>query len=141
MLSLGSIAGGILTTFAAIALLTMITNAADEHELRFNVRREGSYFAGWSFATKAASGLGTLISGLALQAINFPVQQSKELGMSMVLPQNIANELGFFYGPGAAVLTVGAALLMTAFHLDRKGHAAIMVELHARRAKDLADAA
>lgn len=136
VLSAGAIAGGVLTTFAAIALLTMITNAADEHEHRFGVRREGSYFAGWSFATKAASGLGTLISGLALQAISFPVQQSKELGMSMVLPQNVANELGFFYGPGAAVLTVGAALLMMAFRLDRKGHAAILLELQARRAKE-----
>lgn len=139
VLSAGAIAGGILTTFAAIALLTMITNAADEHEHRYGVRREGSYFAGWSFATKAAGGLGTLISGLALEAISFPVQESKALGMSMVLPQNIANELGFFYGPGAAVFTLAAALLMTAFHLDRKAHAAIMVDLHARRAKDLAE--
>ncbi|MES2488254.1 MAG: MFS transporter [Pseudomonadota bacterium] len=134
-----NVLGGMVTTVAAIALMTMITNAADEHEHRFGVRREGSYFAGWSFACKAASGLGTLVSGLALQAIHFPVQQSKELGMKMVLPESISNALGFFYGPGAAVFTLLAALLLITFHLDRKTHAAIMVDLHARRAKALVE--
>ncbi|PTU31845.1 MFS transporter [Stenotrophobium rhamnosiphilum] len=134
-----NVLGGMVTTVAAIALLTMITNAADEHEHRFGVRREGSYFAGWSFACKAASGLGTLVSGLALQAINFPVEQSKELGVKMVLPESTSNALGFFYGPGAAVFTLLAALLLIAFHLDRKAHAAIMVDLQARRAKALAE--
>ncbi len=136
-LAAAGVFGGILTTIAAIALLTMITNAADEHEHRFGVRREGSYFAGWSFATKAASGLGTFLSGLALQVIDFPVQQSKQLGISLQLPEATSNALGFFYGPGAAVLTVLSALLMIAFHLDRKTHAAIMVDLQARRAKAL----
>ncbi|AXQ27609.1 MFS transporter [Solimonas sp. K1W22B-7] len=125
--------GGAMTSIAAIALLTMITNAADEHEHRFGVRREGSYFAGWSFATKAASGLGTLLSGLALQAIAFPVQQTKELGLKVELPQATSDALGLFYGPGAAVLSVAAALLLLAFRLDRRTHASIMVELHARR--------
>lgn len=124
--------GGIMTTIAAIAVLTMITNAADEHEFLFGVRREGSYFAGWSLAIKAAGGLGTLLSGLALQAIDFPVQQTKELGIGIELPQKMTNALGLYYGPGAAVFTVMSVALLSTFHLDRKAHRSIMEKLKAR---------
>jgi GPH family glycoside/pentoside/hexuronide:cation symporter len=130
--------GGAMTTVAAIAVLTMITNAADEHEYIFGVRREGSYFAGWTLALKAAGAFGTLLSGLALQAIDFPVQLTKEQGLGVTLPQQMTDSLGLFYGPGAAILSLVALGLLSMFHLSREGHRKIMIELEARRAAALA---
>lgn len=128
-----AIFGGAMTTVAAIAVLTMITNAADEHEYLFGVRREGSYFAGWTLALKAAGAFGTLLSGLALQAIDFPVQMTKDQGLDIALPQKMTDALGLFYGPGAAVLSLVAVGLLSMFHLSREGHRKIMIELEARR--------
>lgn len=50
--------GGIMLALSIIAFLAIIPDAADEHEHLFGTRREGLYFAGWSFATKAATGAG-----------------------------------------------------------------------------------
>jgi GPH family glycoside/pentoside/hexuronide:cation symporter len=132
-----SVAGGAMATLVVIAVMTMITNAADEHEVLFGVRREAAYFAGWTLAYKMAGALGTLLSGVALQAIDFPVQQVKEQGMSIVLPESMSNALGLFYGPGAAVLSVLSLLLLSTFHLDRKRHAGLMATLAARRSAAL----
>lgn len=128
-----SVFGGIMTTIVAIAIVTMITNAADEHEHLFGVRREGSYFAGWTLAFKIAGGLGTLLSGLALEAIDFPVQQVKEQGMKIALPAEMTDALGIYYGPGAAVLTILSLALLFRFRLDRAGHRRILAELNNRR--------
>ncbi|HEY1075079.1 MAG TPA: MFS transporter [Fontimonas sp.] len=128
-----SVFGGMMTTIVAIAVITMITNAADEHEYLFGVRREGSYFAGWTLAYKIAGGLGTLLSGLILELIAFPVQQVKEQGMKIVLPQEMTDALGLYYGPGAAVLTLMALALLFRFRLDRPGHRRILEALNARR--------
>jgi GPH family glycoside/pentoside/hexuronide:cation symporter len=128
-----SLVAGMMTTIVAIAVVTMITNAADEHEHLFGVRREGSYFAGWTLAFKIAGGLGTLLSGLALEAIGFPVQQVKEQGVTIVLPQTMTDMLGLFYGPGAAVLSLASLALLFLFRLDRAGHRRILAELNARR--------
>lgn len=42
--------GGLGLTAAAIAVSSMLADAADEHEYLFGSRREGLYFAGWAFA-------------------------------------------------------------------------------------------
>ncbi|NGY04157.1 MFS transporter [Solimonas terrae] len=131
VLALSALAGGAMTTVAAIALLSMITDAADEHELRFGARREGLYFASWSFASKAASGLGTFLSGIALQAINFPVG---DVDSTTVLPAATANALGFIYGPGAAVLSALSVAVLLRYRLNRNTHSAILAELQRRRA-------
>lgn len=134
LLACFAVTGGIMTTFAGIALLSMMTDAADEHEYLFGARREGLYFASWSFAGKAASGLGTFLSGLALQAIDFPVQQTRESAVPIVLPESMSNALGFLYGPGAALLSILAVSVLLGYRLNRSSHRRMLSELQRRRA-------
>ena len=80
-------AAGALMAAASIAFSSMMADAADEHEHLFGARREALFFAGWAFASKAATGAGALISGLILQAIAFPTDLAAHGGvMSAVLP-------------------------------------------------------
>ncbi|MDB5432736.1 MAG: major facilitator superfamily 1 [Caulobacter sp.] len=122
---------GVMTTMAAIALISMLADAADEHEHLFGARREALYFAGWAFAGKAANGGGALIAGLVLQAIAFPSGAAAHAA-GAVAPA-AANWLGFFYGPGAAVLSAAGLAILLLYRLDHRAHAAIMGELAARR--------
>jgi GPH family glycoside/pentoside/hexuronide:cation symporter len=125
--------GGALMSMAAIAFTSMMADAADEHEYLFGARREGLYFAGWAFASKAANGLGVLVCGFLLEAIAFPVEQIRQGGLSTVLPQHMSNALGFCYGPGAALLSIVGALVLARYRLDSKAHAAILAKLRIRR--------
>lgn len=133
--------GGVLLAAAAIAFASMMADAADEHEHLFNARREGLYFAGWSFAGKAAAGVGALIAGAVIQLIHFPTDLASKGGAAVVLPQATIDWLGFFYGPGAGLLYLGAILATLRHTLDAKAHAAIMLDLRQRRGIVLADAA
>jgi GPH family glycoside/pentoside/hexuronide:cation symporter len=126
--------GGALMSVAAVAFMSMMADAADEHELLFGARREGLYFAGWAFAGKAASGGGALISGLVLQAIAFPSNIASKGVLAVALPSSTTNWLGFFYGPGAAVLSLVGVMIMFWYPIDRRAHAAIMTALARRRA-------
>src|SRR3546814_13200183 len=90
---------------AAIALLSMIADAADQHEYLFGSRREGVYSAGYDFALKAAHGLGALVAGAILQLIDFPTGIAGQGGLSAELPAELVAQLGLFYGPGTALLT------------------------------------
>ena len=121
---------GVMTTMAAIALISMLADAADEHEHLFGARREALYFAGWAFASKAANGGGALIAGLVLQAIAFP---SGAAAHAAAVPPASADWLGFFYGPGAAVLSATGLAVLLLYRLDRRTHTSIMGELAVRR--------
>lgn len=133
VLALTMFAGGSLMAAAAIALMSMIADATDQHEHLFGTRREGLYSAGQDFAMKAAQGLGSLLAGLVLQLIQFPAQLSEKGGLQAALPQETVDQLGLFYGPGTAMLSVGAALITLRYRLDRKAHASILQDLQARR--------
>lgn len=125
--------GGALMAAASIAFSSMMADAADEHEHLFGARREGLYFAGWAFASKAASGLGTLIAGLTLQAIAFPTDLA-ERGMTAQLPDHTVRLLGLAYGPGSGLLYLGSILVTFLYTLTAARHAAIMTDLNQRRA-------
>ncbi len=62
VLSTNAVLAGVAISFLTIGFQSMMADAADEHELLFGARREGLYFAGLSFSTKAASGLGGFIA-------------------------------------------------------------------------------
>lgn len=133
-LAVATAVGGVLMSVAAVAFMSMMGDAADEHELLFGARREGLYFAGWAFAGKAASGGGALISGLVLHAIAFPSNIASKGAVAAALPASTTNWLGFFYGPGAAVLSLVGVLIMLWYPIDRRAHTAIMQALARRRA-------
>lgn len=125
---------GALITLVAIALVSMLADAADEHEHLFGARREGLYFAGWSFASKAANGGGTLIAGVIIQLIGFPTHISSSADVAASLPVSVTKWLGFYYGPGAAMLLLISGLMISWYRLNRAAHARILYELTERRA-------
>ncbi len=91
-----------------IAFLSIVADAADEHEYLFGTRREGLYFAGWSFAAKSATGAGLLIAGVVLQLIDFPTNLAEQGAAATTLPEQTVTWLGIAGGPGGALLSVVA---------------------------------
>lgn len=128
--------GGVSQALGIIAFLSITADAADEHEYRFGTRREGLYYAGWSFATKAATGAGVLIAGVALQLIRFPSNVAELGAAATQIPRDTINWLGIVGGPGAGLLSVVAIGLIFLYRVDRKMHTQIMQVLGERRGTD-----
>jgi GPH family glycoside/pentoside/hexuronide:cation symporter len=123
--------GGVMLALSIIGFLSIIPDAADEHEHLFGTRREGLYFAGWAFASKAATGGGVLIAGLVLEAVKFPSNVAENAVAS--LPADTVAWLGFAGGPGAAVITIPAIALIFLYRINRQSHARIIAELDERK--------
>jgi glycoside/pentoside/hexuronide:cation symporter, GPH family len=119
---------------AGIGFQSMLADTADEHEHLFGVRREGLFFSGLTLAYKAASGLGGLIAGLALDAIHFPTDLAAK-GSALIIPNDVVAKLGLIAGPLPAAFSVIAPLFLLGYHLTRKKHARIIAELGQRNAR------
>jgi GPH family glycoside/pentoside/hexuronide:cation symporter len=124
--------GSAMMALSIIAFVAIIPDAADEHEQLFGARREALYFAGWAFATKAATGAGVLIAGLALQLMAFPADVA-ESDQAAKLPEQTLAWLGFAGGPGSALLSVAGMVFILFYRIDKKAHAAILAALQARK--------
>jgi len=125
---------GIGVGFTVIAFPSMMADVADEHELLFNARREGLYFAGLGFASKASSGLGALVGGFAIQAIGVPANVGHA---GVVMPPAMLNNLSLAWGPGAALFAIIGTIVFWPYSITRKRHEVIAAELKARRAEAL----
>ncbi|WP_315761633.1 MFS transporter [Sphingomonas sp. Y38-1Y] len=136
LLSVAVFLGGALMATAAIAFASMMADAADEHEHLFGARREGLYFAGWAFASKAAAGFGSLVAGVAMQLIGVPSGTAGHGAATTVaqLPPQTVNWIGVIYGPGTGMLALAAALVCLLYRLDATTHRTIQSDLEARRA-------
>lgn len=128
---LNSFIAGIGIGFASIAYPSMMADAADEHEHLFGRRREGLYFAGLGFAGKAASGLGVLVAGVALDLIRFPKEVAGKVGV--VLPEDVQTRLVMIWGPGAAVVCAISMLIFMGYGITRTRHAEIAEALRVKR--------
>ena len=133
LLSTTSFLLGLLLALATIAFLSIIPDAADEHEQLFGTRREGLYFAGWSFAVKAASGAGVLIAGVVLQLIHFPSHLAEQGAAAAALPTRTVALLGVAGGPGSGLLSIAGIVVALFYSLNQGAHARIMAELNRRR--------
>lgn len=125
-----TILGGFGGALSTISFQSMMADAADEHEHLFAARREGLYFAGITFSAKAASGLGLLIGGIALDLIGFPHGPA---ATTAVVPAATVVRLGVTYGPGAALFTAVSVAVLIGFRLTRADHAHILADLKSRR--------
>jgi glycoside/pentoside/hexuronide:cation symporter, GPH family len=117
---------------AAIGFQSMMADAADEHEYLFGVRREGLFFSGITLAVKAASGLGGLVAGVALDLIHFPTEIAQNAS-TLQLPHAVVRDLGLVSGPLPAAITLLAPLALLAYGLSKAKHAAILADLERRR--------
>ncbi len=123
---------GIGIGLAAVGYPSMMADAADEHEHLFGRRREGLYFAGLAFANKAATGLGVMLAGLALDIIRFPKDIGQQVGA--VLPHEVQVRLVLIWGPIAAVVAVISMVIFSFYAISRKRHAEIAAALRLQRA-------
>ncbi|HXR89451.1 MAG TPA: MFS transporter [Steroidobacteraceae bacterium] len=117
---------------SSIAFQSMMADAADHHEYLFGVRREAMFLSGVTFSVKAASGLGSLIAGVALDAVHFPADIAS-LGLSPHLPIATVHGLGWISGPLPAVLTALCTLPLLIYSLDQEKYRAIKQALSERR--------
>ncbi len=132
-------------TVTAVSFQAMIADAADEHEHLFGVRREGLFFAGLTLAVKAATGVGALVAGVALDVIHFPTVQIAS-HKAYHLDAAVLRHLGLIAGPLPALIAVASPLVLLAYRLTSSRVAAIQQDLRrtsmARRAaKDTAGSA
>ena len=127
ILVLNALIVGAALTCTAVSFQAMIADAADEHELLFGVRREGTFFAGLTLAVKAASGVGALVAGVALDVIRFPTAQVAA-GLNISPPVQVVRALGLVAGPLPAVIAILAPLVLLKYHLS----SAKVAEIQAR---------
>jgi glycoside/pentoside/hexuronide:cation symporter, GPH family len=131
-LSINLFFAGVGVTCGGISVGSMMADAADEHDFLFAKRREGLYFSGLGFATKAATGLGALLGGIALDAIRFPRHVTGHTPSVHVAPETLTN-LAIVSGPLVAIVSVVATLILIFYRIDRRRHAVVVEALQARR--------
>ena len=115
-----------------VALPSMMSDAADEHEHLNGSRREGLFFAGLAFAGKAAGGVGTLVGGVTLDLLHFPREVGRQV--NAVLPEELLRGLVLAWGPLCALLSVMGALVFASFSITRAHHEVILADLKRKRA-------
>ncbi len=96
----------------------------DYDEYQTGERKEGSYFAGWNLAVKAAAGLSIVAAGAVLQGAGF--QPNVEQSDTVVLAIR-----ALFGGLPCLFLAIAARLLFR-FRLNAREHAEIRAALDAR---------
>lgn len=126
-MQINSFVAGIGLGLVAVSYPSLMADAADEHEYLFGRRREGLYFAGLGFANKAASGLGVMVAGLALNLIHFP--KSPAGHGDVALPQAMQSMLVMIWGPIAAVIAAAALLIFMGYGITRERHDQIVKAL------------
>ena len=123
---------GVCASLLFITMQSMVADAVDEHEYRFGTRCEGLYYSSLVFATKAATGLGSLLAGVMLSAAGLKGVQSVS-GASGLSAEG-ATLLGMLWGPGHGLLFVLILPILLCYRIDRREHARIIAALAQRAA-------
>jgi GPH family glycoside/pentoside/hexuronide:cation symporter len=127
--------GGFGVAMLSVATPAMMADAADEHEVLFGARREGLYFAGLGFASKAAVGVGAMAAGIALDALKFPKTVAGHAPVE--IPEATLRLLILAWGPMAALIGFVGLLAFLSYGLTRARHAEIAEALRVKRAADV----
>jgi len=117
----------------SISLLSALADIADEHELSSGKRQEGIFFAARALFLKAASGMGHIVGGVAIDAIGFP-----KGAVPGQVARDIVVQLGIIDGPVIAVPALLSVIYFMRYRLDRASHAATQQQLLARAPADAA---
>ena len=125
----GVVAAG-LAVIQGIIGASVVADILDDHELRTGLRQEAMFNAGLSFSGKAISGLGIVLGGLIITAIQFPTGMQPE-----DVPAETIFRLGLVVGVLVPLLYLIPIALITRYRITREEHARIASELEARRAE------
>jgi len=128
LLVIQSCISGIIAPVVFITINSMFADISDELELMTGKRQEGIIYSARAFALKAANALGTVVGGLALDAIAFP----KKALPGSVDPDVIWN-LGLVQGPLTSVVSFAGLLLYMRYRLSRGRHQEIVQALAERK--------
>jgi len=122
---------GMCTVQANVAFGSMVADIVDEHEYQSGKRQEGIFFAASSFSGKTTTGVGNIISGFALDLINWP--RGPEIRTAADVPPETIVNLGLVYGPYVAIFGFVSIWCYTHYKLTRERHQEILEELSLRR--------
>lgn len=120
------------TCAVAIGILigSMISDTIDESELATGKRQEGVFSSAIAFSAKAASGVGTLLAGVALDLIAFP-RPTPGAPPPEIAPEQ-ATALGWIVGPGLLGLWLCTLFFLSRYRLTRTDHSRIITALEQR---------
>ena len=107
----------------SIVSSSMVADLVEAEQRRSGRQAAGAIFALRIFAQKTVSGLGVLLSGLALGAIGFPAGGA--------VPAQTVRQLGVEYALVYIVLGVASALALTGYRVTRAGHAENLAAIEA----------
>lgn len=119
-----AVIGGLFAGGADVMSPSIKADIIDYDELQTGQRKEGAYFAAWSFAAKTAAGLSTIAIGFALAWLDF-VPNAEQTA-------TVQNGLRVISALVPAVLYSAGALLFMRFRLTQNEHARVRAELDAR---------
>lgn len=121
---LGGFLGGSIILFESL-----VPDVVDYDELKSGLHREGLYFGLWKMTVKLSRAVGLAISGLLLQAIGF---ESNLPARVPEAPPEVAERLGWIFGPGVGTFLILAGLIFLCFPLDGPRHRRIQALLRRR---------
>ncbi|MEO0435275.1 MAG: MFS transporter [Pseudomonadota bacterium] len=107
-----------------------MADIADESELSVGGRQEGVLFGAASFAGKCTTALGSLITGILLKAIEWPVGENVKTAAD-IAPDTIL-KMGVALGPAVALLAIPGFWFLTRYDLNRLRVAEIQEKLRER---------
>lgn len=117
------------TTLVLIGLVvgtSMLADVVEDNAVRTSVRSEGLFFAANSVLSKSVTGLGTLVSGLMLSWVNFPVHAKPG-----AVDPALMHQLGYVYLPVGISLSLLSLYALSFFNIDRATHEANLSKLEA----------
>ena len=100
-----------------VMLSSMIADITDQHEEKFGSRSEGIYFAASSFATKAISGFGVVISGAVVDLAGI----QRNATIETIAPESLRT-LAMAMGPGVLLLIGITAFVASFYNLTKTEH-------------------
>ena len=116
-----------------IVLSSMIADVIDENELVTGKRQEGMFSSVIAFTSKATSGLGGFLAGIALDGIAFPAHAA---------PGTVTDDkiflLGLAVGPCMFLLYLLSLVFLRRYRMTRARHAEILGEIEWRRSAAIA---
>ena len=121
---------GLVVAQVAVAVGSMLADIADEHDLDTEKRQEGVFYGAYTFVTKATVGIGTAISGVALDLIQWPTGDN--IRTAVDVPEEVLFKLAMIGGPLLALGFVPAIWCFSHYTLDQRRHASILRQLEAR---------
>lgn len=110
-----------------ISVMSMLADVADQHDLQTGNRREGMFYSARTFFSKATTALGTLVGGIAIDVIEFPV--GAEPG---TVPEDTLFQLGMVDGPISVLPGLLAIYFYSRYRISRQEHRDIRRHLDAR---------